>query len=115
MTWGRSGARLAGSDEAGGGGGRGAISQEGLRVPARHPGVVGQGQDGGQSSEAGEVLLASPGEDWVGPREAGDLTSSSQLEILLLQQDLLLGVQARQLLVPVNSLEDKSVSQGSRR
>ena len=78
-------------------------------------GVVGEGQDGRQSSEAGEVLLASPGEDWVGPREAGDLTSSSQLEILLLQQDLLLGVQARQLLVAVNSLEDKSVSQGRRR
>ena len=46
----------------------------------------------------------------VGSGEPGDLTSGCQLEILLLQEELLLGVQAGQLLVAVNSLQGENQS-----
>ena len=113
-TCGRPGARsLTWRDLEAGCGGGGPVGEQGLRVPARDPGIVRQGQHGGQP---GQVLLATAGNDGVGAREAGDLTGSRQLEILLLQEELLLGVQPGvQLLVAVNSLEVKQSVSGRRK
>ena len=93
----------------GGVGGSGSVGQQGLRVPARHPGIVGQGK---HSGKAGQVLLPSPWElDRVRRGEPAQLTSSSELEVLLLEQELLLGVQTSgELLVPVNSLKRRRQS-----
>ena len=50
----------------------------------------------------------------VGTGEAGDLTRSRQLEVLLLQEELLLGVEAGELLVAVDSLQvNQSVNYSS--
>ena len=48
------GARLGGREESGVGGVC-SVSEESLGVPPRHPGIVGEREDGG---EAGEVLVA---------------------------------------------------------
>ena len=96
---------LGGGEDARGGG-SGSVSEESLRVPARHPGIVGEGQ---HSRQARQVLLARPTEGHRVRRgeaaQLAQLTGGGELEVLLLQEQLLLRVQAGgELLVAVNSL-----------